>query len=185
MSRITRFFTTVPGAIVGGLVVFSAGASVGAAATHALEPVAAMGPAPIVRIASLGTTARPLFGDAIVSVRGRVAEMFGNRIVLDDGSGRTLIDLGPGDDAPTLAVGQTITVQGHYGDAILHPDFLVAANGQVVALERHHGGRHGPGGEHRGPHGPDGDRHGDRDDDRAPPPPPPAPSAAAPAQPGA
>src|SRR5690242_4582911 len=51
--------------------------------------------------------------DSPVSAKGRVAEIFGNKFILQDDSGRVLVDLGPrGEGGDAVAQGETITVQG-------------------------------------------------------------------------
>ncbi|TVV71657.1 hypothetical protein, partial [Sphingomonas solaris] len=134
-----------------------AGGGVGAGAMYAARPVAAMGPVALVPIGSLAkTTAGPLSGDTITSVRGQVAEVYGSRFTLRDPSGTALVETGPRGGEALVAQGQTVTVQGRFGDSVLHAAFLVGADGKVTALEprgpRHGGGRHGPrGGPDRGP----------------------------------
>ena len=94
--------------------------------------------------------------DTVVAARGKVAELFGNKFVLDDGSGRVLVDTGPqGDRAPFADKDETVTVQGHFDRGQIHAQLLVRANGDTLAF--------GP-----PPHGPKGPREARR----GPPPPP-------------
>ncbi|MES2338141.1 MAG: hypothetical protein V4537_08605 [Pseudomonadota bacterium] len=147
------------------------GGVAGAVAMEATRPSVTMAPATPTPIARLTD-------DSLVTVRGQVAEVFGNTFIMADGSGRTLIDLGrEGGDATLVARGQTVTVQGRYDRSIVRAAFLVGADGKTVALGPL-GGRHdrGPGGKH----GPKGDRGPDRD---GPTPPPPADGAAPPPAP--
>jgi len=74
-------------------------------------------------------------GDA-VAVRGSVAEIFGNKFVLDDGTGRALIDLGPrGEDTDTVSKGETVTVQGMFDRGIVHARIVSHADGRNEAFD--------------------------------------------------
>ena len=138
-----------------GIGLLGAGAIAGGVASHAMRPAIEMAPLHAIAIRSLPTAS------GIVTIRGRVAETYGNKFVIDDGSARTLVDTGPtGDESPLVADGGAVTVQGRFDRGFVHASFLVDAAGKVIALgpvRPPHGG-HGP---HRGP-GEDG------------PPPPPA-----------
>lgn len=74
-------------------------------------------------------------GDA-VAVRGSVAEIFGNKFVLDDGTGRALVDLGPrGEDADVVTKGETVTVQGLFDRGIMHARIVSHADGRNDAFD--------------------------------------------------
>lgn len=126
------------------------GGAAGAVAGHALQPPIEMAPVRPVAIRSLPSHS------GIVTVRARVAETYGGKIVLDDGSARTLIDLGhAGDGQALVADGQTVTVQGRLDGRMLRVSFLIDAAGEVHAIGPVGPGRHG----HDGPpppHGPEG-----------------------------
>jgi hypothetical protein len=164
MSRISNLLAVRAGRSAAAAALFLVGGGLGAAITHATQPVAAMAPVSISRVTTLDSTASPWFGPSIVSVRGKIAEAFGGKLVLDDGSGRVLVDLGPRAGSG-LSAGQTITVQGDYRDQVLHAAFLVAPDGTVTALDPHPGHGHG----HR--------REGPRDEASRPPLPPAPPQA--------
>lgn len=101
--------------------------------------------------------------DTIVAAKGKVAELFGNKFILDDGSGRVLVDTGPqGERAPVADRDETVTVQGHFDRGQIHAQLLVRANGDTLAF--------GPPPPPHGPHGPRGP-NGPREADRGPPPP--------------
>ena len=126
----------------------------GTVASHALQPAIEMAPLRPVAIAALPKT------DGIVTVRGRVVEIYGNKFVVDDGSGRTLVDTGrAGDENKLVATGAPVTIQGRFDRGFVHASFLVDAAGKVTALRPmgppDHGDRgpgdRGPGGPH-GPH---------------------------------
>lgn len=145
------------------------GGVAGTVAGHAGRPPIEMAPLRPVAIASLVKT------DGIVTIKGRVAEIFGNKFVIDDGSGRTLVDTGrEGDDQTLVANGSAVTVQGRFKRGFVHASFLVDQAGKVTAL-RPMGPMDGP---HHGPHGgPDGP-----DGHRGPPPPRPGDAPPPPAQ---
>jgi uncharacterized protein YdeI (BOF family) len=111
-----------------------------------------------------------------VAVKGEVADVFGNKFIVQDGSGRALVDTGPrGEDRTIVAKGETVTVQGRFDRGVVHAQILAHADGRNEAFgpPGPKGGpkddpRDGP----RGPKGPKGGLHADRDG--PPPPPPPA-----------
>jgi len=67
-----------------------------------------------------------------VAVRGSVAETFGHFFILQDSSGRALVDLGPrGDDVDAAAKGENVTVQGLFDRGLIHAQFLAYADGRT------------------------------------------------------
>ena len=145
------------------------GVAGGATAIHLTGPRIEMAPIQPVAIGSLKDDG------GIVTLRGRVAEVYGPMFVLADSSGKALIDGGRHEAASPVAAGAPVTVQGRYREGVVRASFLIGADGKVVALGGPGHDRHGPGREERdGPRheGRDGPPPGDRD---APPPPPPAP----------
>lgn len=119
---------------------------------------------------------RSLASGGIVTIRGQVAEIYGNKFVVADASGRALVDTGRrGEDGQLVTAGEPVLVQGRFERGFVHAAFLVGPDQNVVALGPMEGRHHGRGGRH-GP---------DRDEDGPPPPPgagdgPAAPPAAAP-----
>lgn len=180
MARTRRLSTRT--ALIGAALL-AVGIGGGATVAQMTAPSVEMAPATPVAIKSLSD------GDSIVTVRGKVAEVYGPAFILADGSGRALVEAGRhramlSGDSALVAIGQTVTVQGRFRDGTIHASFLVGADGEVTALRpkgpphRGPGGRHGP---HGGP-GPDG-RGPDRGPDGGPggdDMPPPAPAAVAP-----
>jgi hypothetical protein len=157
-------------------VVLIAGAALGAGGTRLAQnwqprSVMLLQPAPIDKMAERSP----------VAIRGDVAEVFGNQFVVQDGSGRALVDTGPrGEGRMVVAKGETVTVQGRFDRGVLHADVLAHADGRNEAFGPPD---HGP----KGPNGPRGPEDGpgaradrgppplaDRDvpDREAPPPPP-------------
>ncbi|WP_375421091.1 hypothetical protein [uncultured Sphingomonas sp.] len=116
---------------------------------------------------------RALASDEIVTIRGRVAEIYGNNFIMADASGRALVETGrEGEDGKLVTIGEPVTVQGRFDRGVVHAAFLVAPGNKITAL--------GPlGGPRQGRHGsgdPLGDDHGPGRDG---PPPMPAPRGAA------
>lgn len=128
-----------------GAALVAVGAAGGAGAVSMTRPAIVMAPSVPTAIAKLGATS------GIVAVKGRVAEMFGNLFVLQDASGRTMIDAGRG-DGMTVAVGDTVTAHGRYDDGQFHASFLIDQAGQVHAV--------GPRGPRPHDEGPGRERHG-------------------------
>jgi hypothetical protein len=122
------------------------GGVAGGAVSHAFRPPIEMAPIHATAIRDLATS------QGIVTIKGRIAESFGNRWVVDDGSGRTLVDGGPhGDDDTLASPGAIVSVQGRFDRGAFRPSFLVDASGTVTPLGP-------PPGHHRHGHpGPDGD----------------------------
>jgi uncharacterized protein YdeI (BOF family) len=163
-SKLPRFLRGRNGLALGGAGLLILGGAAGAVTLAATRPGVEMAPANPIAI-------RALASDSIVTVRGRVAETYGNKFILADATGRALIDAGRENSGSALvSPGQTVTVQGRFDDGFVHASFLVKPDGKVTAL--------GPmGGPPRGPHGRP-DRGAGPD---APPPPPPPVSSATPA----
>ena len=103
--------------------------------------------------------------DTPVAVKGSVAEIFGNKFIVQDDSGRALVDLGPrGENADAVTKGEIVTVQGRFDRGAIHAQLLVHADGRTEAF--------GSPGPPRRPPGPLGPR-AERGPDRRPSPPPP------------
>jgi len=81
-----------------------------------------------------------------VEVKGQVAEIFGNKFVLQDQSGRTLVETGrQGEDGNLVAKDEAVTVQGRFEHGFVHAAFIVHSDGKTVALDPPHGPPpHGP-----------------------------------------
>lgn len=141
------------GPVAAGLLAL--GGAAGAVVVAETRPSVSMAPATPVAIRSLSST-------GIVTIRGRVAEIYGNKFVMADPSGRALVDTGrEGDDRQLVTAGEPVTVQGRFDRGFVHAAFLVGPDNKVMAL--------GPlAGAPRGPHG----RRGPDDGRDGPPPPP-------------
>lgn len=153
----------------GAAVLVVLGAAGGAGAVQATQPTVEMAPTVQTPITKLATTSD------VVTVKGRVTEVYGDRFVMQDASGRAMIAVGR-EARGAVSVGQQVMVQGRFDDGQLRASYLVDQNGSITAVGPRGprpGGPVGPGGPgaHGGPHG-DG-----------PPPPPPG-CASAPGGPG-
>lgn len=138
----------------------------------AQAPAAAPAPAPTAIAAQPGPAGAPQLETVTVNqlrdmnairLEGRVAEVFGNRFVLEDATGRTLVTTGPqGDREALVKVGDQVSVEGRYGRSEVRAMALTVAGTERVALRDMDGpGRDGPGRDGpRGPgrDGPDGER---------------------------
>jgi hypothetical protein len=151
---------------IAGFGLLAIGGVAGGVVGHHMHPPVAMAPLHPVAIRDLANS------QGIVVVKGRVAESFGSRFVVDDGTGRTLVDTGPrGRDGALAPLGAALTVQGRFDRGAFHPDYLVDASGTVVPLGPP------PGVRHHGPHGGPGMEDRDRPDPDFAPAPQPAPPA--------
>lgn len=122
------------------------GGAAGAVVMAETQPTVTMAPATPVAIRTLST--------GIATVRGRVAEIYGNKFILQDGGGRALVDTGrEGDERQLVTTGQMVTVQGRFDRGFMHAAFLVGPDGQVLALGPLAGPPHGP--RDHADHGPD------------------------------
>lgn len=95
----------------------------------------------------------------VVRVQGRVVEHYGNKIILEDSSGRMLVELGrEGADRAAPVIGQTWTVEGRFHGGFVHATSVTLPDGRIARLEgpgprgpKHEDGR-GPGkGPGKGP----------------------------------
>lgn len=105
--------------------------------------------------------------DSTVAVKGTVAEVYGNSFIIQDASGRTLVEAGRHGGvwslitpAALVTKDEIVTVQGHFENGSMHASMLVHADGKAVDL-RPAGGGHGKRG---GEHGRRGDQQGNRAD---------------------
>lgn len=96
------------------------------AAAALLVAVPAFGQVPIGSLDSRGVT-----------IQGTVTDVFGNRVILQDQSGRTLVDLGP-PHASTLRVapGERLTVVGEPRENGFHARTVTREDGTTTTIER-------------------------------------------------
>lgn len=69
------------------------------------------------------------------AVKGEVAEIFGNKFVVQDSSGRALVETGrEGEDGNLVAKGEAVTVQGRFETGFLHARVLTHGDGRTIVL---------------------------------------------------
>ena len=124
---------------LGVLGILAVGIVAGAGAVSLTRPSPEMAPTTPVAIASMPTT-------GLVTVKGQVAEIYGNKFVLQDSSGRALVETGrAGEGGKLVAKDEPVTVQGRFDDGFLRASFVVHADGRAEAI--------GPVGPPPPPHG--------------------------------
>jgi uncharacterized protein YdeI (BOF family) len=95
----------------------------------------------------------------VVAVKGSVAEVYGNKFILQDDTGRMLVELGPqGEDGNVVTKGEQVSVQGRFDRGFIAAQVLSHAEGRNQAF--------GPPAPPPRP-----DRDADRGPGRRPPPP--------------
>jgi uncharacterized protein YdeI (BOF family) len=141
------------------------GGAAGAAVIAHTRPSVSMAPA-------TPTAIRSLSSGGIVTIRGRVAEIYGNKVIVSDASGRALVDFGrEGESGQLVTAGEPVTVQGEFDRGFIHASYLVGPDNKVIALGPFGGpphGHHGPR-DNRGHDGPPPPGY-DPDADAPPPP---------------
>ena len=94
-------------------------------------------------LAQTNTTVAPLTPVAVsalapssaIAAKGEVDEIFGNKFVLQDGTGRALVETGPAGESGTLVKkGESLTVQGRFENGFLHAQQITRADGTAVAV---------------------------------------------------
>jgi uncharacterized protein YdeI (BOF family) len=116
---------------IAGFVVLAIGAAGGATAMRIARSAPEMAPVTPVAISSM-----PAW--SLVTVKGKVAEIYGNKFVIQDDSGKALIETGPaGDDGSLVAKDEAITVQGRFDNGFVHASYLVHADGKDGSPPHH------------------------------------------------
>lgn len=116
--RTLRLSATLAAALVGAAAV-GAGATALAQRGRAVTLVA-LTPAPITAMKDWSP----------VAVRGRVAEVFGNKFVIQDEGGRALVETGrQGEGGGLVAPAETVTVQGRFEHGFIHAVAIQHADG--------------------------------------------------------
>lgn len=144
--------------ISGATALLIIGAAGGACAMAMTRPGVEMAPTVPIPIATLPQAS------GVITLKGKVAEVFGTRFIVQDGSGRALIDAGPA-SATIVRQGETLLVQGRYDEERVRASYLVGPDGHIETVGPPVHPPHGP--HSPGPGGPG----------REGPPPPPSPPA--------
>ncbi len=120
-----RHTVTFGMAALGILVLGLAG---GAGAMKLARPSVEMAPMNPVAITAMAD-------DSLVTVKGKVAEIFGNKFVVQDASGRALVETGPeGEGGKLVAANETVTVQGRFDDGFVRGSYIVHEDGRTETL---------------------------------------------------
>jgi hypothetical protein len=114
--------TWVVGALALPLAFGAAGLSLARNGEVTPTPVA---PVAIQALAPSGATA----------IKGDVAEIYGNKFVVQDGTGRALVETGrAGEGGKLVTKGEAVTVQGRFENGFLHARILTRADGSQQLL---------------------------------------------------
>ena len=104
------------------LVAFAIGGGITAAALQARRPSLVM------------LTAAPITSMhdwSEVAVKGQVAEVFGNKFIVQDDSGRALVDTGRlGESRQLVAKSENVTVQGRFEHGFIHAEAISHTDGR-------------------------------------------------------
>ena len=108
--------------------ILALGAAAGAGAMKLTRPSLELAPTTPVAISAVQDW-------SLVTVKGKVAEVFGNKFIVQDDSGRALVETGPaGDGGKLVALNEAISVQGRFERGFLHATYIVRQDGSVEAL---------------------------------------------------
>jgi len=70
-----------------------------------------------------------------IAIKGEVAEIFGNKFVVQDPTGRALVETGPaGESGKLVSKGEAVTVQGRFETGFLHASVLTHGDGRKVVI---------------------------------------------------
>ena len=118
--RSSKRRTALAAALVGAS--FAVGGGVTAMALQARRPALIMlTPAPIAS----------MHDGSEVAVKGQVAEVFGNKFVVQDDSGGALVETGrKGESGALVAKTETVTVQGRFEHGFIHAQAISHADGR-------------------------------------------------------
>ncbi|MBY2906548.1 hypothetical protein HF263_05420 [Rhizobium leguminosarum] len=114
--------------VIAAAVALVIGAAGGASAVKMMRPAPEMAPLTPVAISAMPAT-------SLVTIKGKVAEIYGNKFVLQDESGKALVETGrAGEDGDLVAKDEAVTVQGRFDDGFVHASYLVRQDGRTEAL---------------------------------------------------
>ena len=119
-------------------VALAVGVAGGAGAMKYVRPSPEMAPMTPVAISNMPTS-------NLITIKGKVAEVYGNKFILQDESGKALIETGPaGDGGGLVTQDELVTVQGRFDDGFVHASYLVDKDGKTKALRPSGPPPHGP-----------------------------------------
>ena len=81
------------------------------------------------------TAISALKASGAIAARGAVAEVYGNKFVMQDGTGKALVETGRQGEGGTLVKpGEAVTVQGRFENGFLHAMLITRADGSRVVV---------------------------------------------------
>lgn len=108
--------------------ILALGAAAGAGAIKLTRPSVELAPMTPVAISSMQDS-------NLLTVKGKVAEIFGNKFIVQDESGRALVETGPsGDGGKLVDLNEAVSVQGRFERGFLHATYIVRQDGSIEAL---------------------------------------------------
>lgn len=127
------------GLVLAAAILVAAGATAGAAVARFVSHREAQQVLPPVAISAMTD-------GNLAAVKGKVVEIFGNKFVVEDQSGRALVETGPsGEDAALVARDEPVTVQGLFEHGFIHGSMITHADGRTDLIGPPDGPpRHGP-----------------------------------------
>ncbi|MGR9414622.1 hypothetical protein [Rhizobium leguminosarum] len=114
--------------VIAAAVALVIGAAGGASAVKMMRPTPEMAPLTPVAISAMPAT-------SLITIKGKVAEIYGNKFVLQDESGKALVETGrAGEGGALVTRDEAVTVQGRFDDGFVHASYLVRQDGRTEAL---------------------------------------------------
>ena len=114
--------------VIAAAVALVIGAAGGASAVKMMRPTPEMAPLTPVAISAMPAS-------SLITIKGKVAEIYGNKFVLQDESGKALVETGrAGEGGALVTRDEAVTVQGRFDDGFVHASYLVRQDGRTEAL---------------------------------------------------
>ncbi|MGR9136573.1 hypothetical protein ACU8NW_13480 [Rhizobium leguminosarum] len=114
--------------VIAAAVALLIGAGGGASAVKMMRPTPEMAPLTPVAISAMPAS-------SLITIKGKVAEIYGNKFVLQDESGKALVETGrAGEGGALVTRDEAVTVQGRFDDGFVHASYLVRQDGRTEAL---------------------------------------------------
>jgi uncharacterized protein YdeI (BOF family) len=109
-------------------VALAVGVAGGAAGMKMVRPTPELAPLTPVAIATMPAS-------SLITIKGTVSEIYGNKFIIQDASGKALVETGrAGEGGGLVAKDEAVTVQGRFDDGFVHASFLIDKDGKTVAL---------------------------------------------------
>lgn len=81
------------------------------------------------------TAIAALASSGAIAAKGEVAEIYGNKFVVRDATGKALVETGPrGEGGSLVKAGEAVTVQGRFENGFLHAVLITRADGSKVLV---------------------------------------------------